>query len=84
MKAELMCSYDSMAGMYPDHVWGGEPRYEKARRVRCPACGRSMMAAVRYCHDGCCAFQCIPPHKKKGWWKKPKPKPVEHRHPRRV
>jgi len=86
MKAE-MCSYNNIGQKTartktfrgPDNdVWAA-----KAKRVRCPKCSRSMMSSVMTCHDGCCIFHCIPPHKIKGWWKKPKKKNKDARVKRR-
>ena len=74
MKAK-MCSYSEMPGMARTQAWHGrddELFAVKSKRVRCPVCGRSMHSAVRTCHDGCCIFHGIPPHKIKEWWKKPK------------
>lgn len=42
------------------------------KRVTCPKCGRRIMARVSVDHDGINLIYSIPPHKKKGWWKKPK------------
>lgn len=74
MKQELMCSYSNlhgtMAGQLDRHL--SEDDIEKSKWIRCPECGRRMHSAVRYCHDGCCAYHCVPPHHRKGWWRKPK------------
>jgi len=80
MKSNQMCSYSNIQGYLPGHpgvMCGLDEHTEKFfasknKRVRCPVCGRSMWAARRTCHDGCCEMYCVPPHKKKGWWKKPK------------
>ena len=75
-----MCAYSNITGHARTASWHGtddDVWKEKAKRVRCPACGRSMWSSVRTCHDGCCIYHCIPPHKKKEWWKKPKPKKKE-------
>jgi hypothetical protein len=77
-----MCDYSNIEGML--HFYGRGPRdnfwnpsqYRILRAdskwVRCPKCGRRLRSAVRYCHDGCCVYHCIPPHKIKRWWKKNK------------
>lgn len=41
-------------------------------RVKCPECKRRIFGQMKYCDDGCCTFIRVPPHKRKGWWKKPK------------
>lgn len=68
---EHICSYSNLSGsgVHPGTGHYGEATTEKAKRVRCPECGRSMMSAVRCCGDGCCVTHGIPPHKVKGWWK---------------
>ena len=77
-KDSKMCHYSNVYGMSRSHQeenWCGtnpDMWNEKSKRVRCPACGRSMMSNIRVCHDGCCIYHCIPPHKKKEWWKKGK------------
>ncbi|KKN26949.1 hypothetical protein LCGC14_0869450 [marine sediment metagenome] len=43
-------------------------------RVKCPKCKRRIWGQTKYCHDGCCTLIRVPPHKRKGWWKKPKKK----------
>ncbi|MAH42166.1 hypothetical protein CL614_00340 [archaeon] len=71
-KPELMCEYNSMRGYTKSNTWHGIDKdvlNEKAKRIRCPECGRGMLSAVRTCHDGCCINHCVPPHKKKGWYK---------------
>ena len=50
--------------------WATEPQItEKPKKVKCPKCKRRLKSMVKYCHDGCCVFHLIPPHKKKSWWK---------------
>lgn len=76
-KDDKMCHYSNVYGMSRSRCdeWNGasdDAWAEKSKRVRCPACGQSMMSTIRVCHDGCCIFHCIPKHKKKYWWKKPK------------
>ncbi len=75
---DKMCSYSSITGHLPEGIrWyrnyvGPEVLSffnGKNKRVTCPECGRKMWAARRTCHDGCCPLYCVPPHKKKGWWK---------------
>lgn len=48
------------------------------KRVRCPECGRRMIARAQSCGCGrgceCWIEYVIPPHKPKGWYKKPKSK----------
>jgi len=81
-----MCSYSDIRGSFRDHTWHAlkdDVRDAKSKRVRCPECGRSMMSALRTCHDGCCIFHCVPLHKIKGWWKKPKKKSKDVRMKRR-
>lgn len=72
---EKMCHYHNVYGMSRSKCdeWNGadeEAWAEESKRVRCPACGQSMMSTIRVCHDGCCIYHCIPKHKKKGWWRK--------------
>lgn len=55
---------------YFDAWEGKRPTGIKRMRLRCPRCGRRVLSSVRVCHDGCCVFHDIPPHKPKGWWKK--------------
>ena len=56
------------------HEWaakqGVRPERVKRPRMKCPQCGRKIIASVRVCDDGCCIIFYIPPHKPKGWWKK--------------
>jgi len=40
------------------------------KKVKCPECGRKLYPRIGFCEDGCCVLTRIPPHKKKGWWKK--------------
>jgi len=87
-RPELMCSYSNIGQKTPrPKVWGTTPTEAlfavKSKRIRCPVCGRSMWSSVMTCHDGCCIFHCIPPHKIKGWWKKPKKKSRDIRMKRR-
>lgn len=42
-----------------------------SRKVRCPVCKRRIKADVRAGHDGDVIWR-IPPHKKRGWWKRRK------------
>ena len=73
--AGKMCSYSKMSGVHPGGShWGRPPsgEFTRRKRVKCPTCGRKMWAAIRTCHDGCCIYHCVPPHKVKGWWKKGK------------
>lgn len=49
-----------------------EARRASKKHVRCPKCGRRLKPRISFCHDGCCVYLSIPPHKKKGWWKKRK------------
>lgn len=42
----------------------------KKKRVRCPECGRRMIARTIVCSAGCCVDYVIPPHKPKEWYKK--------------
>jgi hypothetical protein len=75
MKAEQACSYSSMQGFARPtiQIYNKEETFKiKAKRIVCPECGRKVWSSVRSCDDGCCIFHCIPPHKKKGWWKKGK------------
>jgi len=82
--AEQMCSYSNVRGVSRSYIendsWTGHIDRKtwriKSKRVRCPECGRSMMSAIRVCHDGCCVFHCIPSHKKKGWYRIGKTKKV--------
>jgi hypothetical protein len=74
--SDQMCSYSNITGYLPQgggSIWGdlsGADIFHKPnKRVICPECGRKMWAARRTCHDGCCAMYCVPPHKKKGWWR---------------
>lgn len=56
-----------------DHVSGGRSflrKHIKRKRVRCPVCGRKMWGWA-YIQD-CGVEYKIPPHKRKGWWKKRK------------
>lgn len=75
MKNE-MCSYSNTDNKtFRTNTWYRPTRKvlaAKPKRVRCPECGRSMTSALRTDADGSCIFHCIPPHKIKGWWKKPK------------
>ena len=74
---KTMCGYSNMYGNkrgdgvvvgwgnhLSDHVRLAVPIW-----VRCPVCGRRMKSWIRCCHDGCCVYHCIPPHKVKKWWK---------------
>lgn len=81
-----MCSYSDIHGMHRGEACydlDNDVKSAKSKRVRCPECGRSIMSAIRTCHDGCCIYHCIPPHKIKGWWKKPKKKSRDTRMRRR-
>lgn len=80
---EEMCTYSDIHGFLPGDPWRGHLGSQldkdvdskmsgKNKRVQCPVCKRKMWAARRVCHDGCCIYYCVPPHKVKGWWKKPK------------
>lgn len=78
-KKAKMCSYYDLHGILPGHPdmhvsWRGvDPRFfEKNKRVKCPVCGRKMWAARRVCSDGDDFAWCVPPHKVKGWWRRPK------------
>jgi len=77
--AEQMCDYSDIHGYSrstcPNRV-DDETFLVKAKRVRCPECGRSMFSMIKVCHDGCCVYHCIPRHKKKGWQKVGKTKKV--------
>jgi len=48
------------------------PKWIKRPRMRCPKCGRRLVASVELEHDGLDLIFSIPPHKPKKWWKKPK------------
>lgn len=50
---------------------GVRPAGVKRLRLKCPQCGRRLLSSVRTCDDGCCILHFIPPHKPRGWWKKP-------------
>lgn len=52
------------AGIIPEGI--------KRIRIKCPDCGRRVMSSISTCHDGCCIYHNLPPHKPKGWWKKEK------------
>lgn len=39
------------------------------KRIRCPECKRRMIADTSFGHDGILRFR-VPPHKRKGWWKR--------------
>lgn len=62
----------AQAGMRPYNV--------KRMRLVCPECGRRVVASVKTCHDGCCIYQYIPPHKPKGWWRHKRPKWLQNHH----
>jgi DNA-directed RNA polymerase subunit RPC12/RpoP len=53
----------------------GQRLPDDTKRVRCPECGRRVMArlVVIRGHDR----KVMPPHKVKGWYKKPRPKKKE-------
>lgn len=40
------------------------------KKVACPLCGRRLMGWVRISHDADFLGVAVPPHKRKGWWKK--------------
>jgi len=42
------------------------------KRAYCPTCKRHLETYLELCHDGCCFSVMIPPHKRKGWWKRGK------------
>jgi len=91
MKDDKMCSYSNISGHLPGspgivgHLDERTEKFftKKNKRVICPVCGRKMWAARRTCHDGCCEMYCVPPHKKKGWYKKPRKKSRDIRIKRR-
>lgn len=53
----------------------------KRQRVECPSCGRRMMGWM-IIHDGEVLKYAVPPHKRKGWWKKAKKKVEKRMAPR--
>ena len=66
------------AEQHPHLTWGEArdgvlPTGMKRRRITCRLCGRRMTAALRVCADGCCLYHVVPPHKPRGWWRKPSP-----------
>ena len=64
---------------------GGDnrPRGVKRKRLTCPKCKRKMLRSIEVCHDGCCTYHSLPPHKPKGWWKRKKKPRREKRVKRR-
>lgn len=57
---------------WQDAQMGMRPSGVKRKRLKCPKCKRKLMSSVKTCHDGCCVYHSLPPHKPKGWWKKRK------------
>ena len=56
-----------------DTMWGNIRQLGvKRKRLTCPKCGRKVMSSISVCQDGCHVIHSLPPHKPKGWWKKPK------------
>ena len=78
MSANEMCSYDPDD---PYHKPGGVESHnvmypadkkaaKKAKRLRCPECGRRIMVGPQLNHDGDHVMWRLPRHKVKGWYKK--------------
>jgi formylmethanofuran dehydrogenase subunit E len=44
----------------------------KRIRMTCNDCGRKVLSSVMMDEDGQMIFHSIPPHKRKGWWKREK------------
>lgn len=42
----------------------------KRKRLTCSTCGRRVTSRIRITHDADDAVHSLPPHKRKGWWKK--------------
>lgn len=52
-------------------MFNSRPSRPKDRvKVKCPECKRRVYGQLKYCHDGCCVFIRVPPHKKRMWWKR--------------
>lgn len=65
------CSVGHNVGWYNRHALSNIKRI----RMKCPDCGRRIMSSITNCHDGCCFWHVLPPHKPKDWWKKGKQRP---------
>jgi len=58
---------------------GELPTGIKRVRLTCPSCNRRVMSSIRVDMDGGCLQHYLPPHKPKGWHKKPKRSKIEKR-----
>lgn len=45
---------------------------QRRTKVQCPLCGRRLVGWATISHDGYIVRYVVPPHKKKGWWKRGK------------
>lgn len=57
-----------MDGMYGDPIF--EEGKIPTKYIKCPECGRRVKLRIGFCHDSCCIYFGLPPHKPKYWWKK--------------